>query len=191
MILYAIPTAPNRILRRGKAPGWRRVRLDKAAQEAFVALCGQLRGRGITTVYASDLHEAEGMIASELLDAPLVTGFQFRSFNPGRSTGRPQADIDRILEVLVANHWKVNPAVPIRGGDSWVSFDKRFGESVRRVLQANVSTALVTDYLGMRALRKLGAPSSLIVPLHPDRIYVIRTKDATHNPALKMAAGAA
>jgi broad specificity phosphatase PhoE len=94
------------------------------------------------------------------------------------------------LEVLVANHWKINPAVPIRGGDSWSSFHKRFAAAVQRIMSGTV--ALVTDELGIRALRGLDQPVNLAAPLRADKIYVIRNaNDATHNPALPMAAGAA
>lgn len=185
MTLYLVRVAPNRLLRKQRAQGWRHVGLDDIALTALSTRIMPLKGLGVSRVYSSDLHREDAEVIAKLLGLPSSSHFSLRPFNIGRHHAKPEGNIEVILEGLVPQ-WVKNPAIPIRGGDSWASYEKRFLARVKQILKGKTDAILVTDDRGMRSVLDM-SPKGLLVTaskLNPTKIYQVRLK--TDGPSIQL-----
>ena len=177
MILYLVPCPENKLDLKGRETGWHRVPLDRNSKKSFRERLKQLTGKGVQYVLGSDLDtEAVHVAANELNVAPR-TEFALRRLNLGRHHATPSDAIDAILGTVL-EQWKSDPNIPIRGGDSLTSYQKRIVSFIRKKLTEKGTAALITDLRTIRALGTLSGefdPNSFIGNgIHREKIYVLK-----------------
>jgi broad specificity phosphatase PhoE len=173
-MLYLVPLPPSRLDKRHKATGWRHIGLDGEGRKMLAEMVKQIEGRGIAEVWASDLDEDAARVVAEQLHVPLCKEFQLRRFNWGRHHAAPLSKAEDIVSGLIKK-WETNPTIPIRSGDSWMSFEKRQKRMYEKLTTLDCA-ALVTDEQTMRYWRDL-TPNALVRngnPIHQGKIYTIR-----------------
>jgi len=174
-MIYLIPLPENRLDRRGRASGWRQVPVERDGKSKLRQLAGQLKDRGVTEVYASDLDKNAAECVAQELKATVRTEFSLRHFNFGHQHGCAFSRVAPILEGL-ASKWDINPDVPIRGGDSLSSFRKRFLKRASKLVDDLAPCVLLTDLMCARAVKNYDHHYWI----HPDpkiqrgKIYVAR-----------------
>jgi broad specificity phosphatase PhoE len=173
-MLYLLPIPLDRLDRRERAKGWRHLPVDREGRKKLQTMCQQLKDRGVTEVYCSDLDEFAGTIVAEELKVPLVKDYQFRRFNVGKWHGRLMKDLDGIL-TNVMRKWQRNPDIPVKEGDSLTSFEKRWNKAYDKLLNVNCG-AFVSDEQTLRWIRER-KPEALVRNgnrLDMDKVYVLR-----------------
>lgn len=183
MNLYLIHPAPTRFTRRGRACGWYQISLTKTGCQHLSDLSKQLANHSIKRVYADDQHGRDAHIVAAALgldDDDVSLAYDLRPFNVGRNHGKPEEVVEPILAKLI-EQWKKNPDVPMRGGDSWASYRKRFVAFVLSILRNNVDAVLLTDTRGIRTLRdpRMESLTAASASIRLDRVYVKHGTDKT------------
>lgn len=175
MILYLVPTPENRLDRKGRETGWHRVPLDRDGKKVFREKLKQLADKEIQYVMGSDLDTEAVNVAANELKLPCRTEFALRRFNLGRHHAATADTVNTILGTVL-EQWKGNKDIPLRGGDSLTSYEKRFVAFVRKKLTEKGTAALVTDLRSIRMLRDFD-PHALINngnPVFREKIYVLK-----------------
>jgi len=161
--------------RKQRVPSWTVVKLDRKAKREWLELIAQLKDKGVTDVYSSDLDtEAAQLLASEL-HVPLRHEFAFRRFRIGRFHGIRLSDLGIAME-RVEQKWRKNPDIPIREGDSLTSFMKRFASRFNTLLKNTSPVAFVTDPLTIAFIRDGMTAHALVPngnPVKRDKIYKV------------------
>lgn len=103
------------------------------------ALTARLAELGCTKIVCSDLDAQSGDALARRLNVPVEEWTSLRRFNVGKHHGRYTADVDGTRERIAA------PDVPIKGGDSRISFEKRIAASYERLRTMPATTLLVVD----------------------------------------------
>ena len=161
MILYVIPTPENILERKHRVAGWRMVMLDRAASKRLQDMAKHLKDSGAARVLCSDLDEEAGRILGRELKLPVKAEFSLRRFNFGRHHAAPEDKANDILQELETK-WEKNPAIPIRGGDSWMSFEKRFVKAIKNLLDQDGTSILATDVRMVGVIRDNFTRHSLV-----------------------------
>src|SRR5215475_6258616 len=149
-VCYLFPAGQNEISRKGREPGWRKKRdgsplaLDREGFRQTRQLAGQLKDKGITRIYCADVHASTAQIVKAALDVPIEIDERLRPFNVGGHTCRSAAAIDDILTKLLAD-WKAKPEIPVKGGDSIISYRNRFLKAAEKILNHDGTVALILD----------------------------------------------
>lgn len=187
MILYLIPCPPNKLARKNRESGWRHVPFDRQARKEMENIVEPLRGLGITVIHCSDLETKFAEIVRDKLNVPNVRpDFFLRRFNVGRQHASPCSDVDRIFGELIEK-WKKNRDIPMRGGDSLTSFEKRFFKAYQKLTETAGVAALLVDQRTLSVIRDFSLSKYSAASLAPNgnapamtKIYkvenVIRTK---------------
>jgi len=178
--VYLIPRPLDKLGRKHRESGWRCVPFDREARKEMEGYAGPLRDKGITAVYCSDLDTKMAEVLGDRLKYSAKPDFQFRRFHVGRHHAADVAHVDRIIGELIEK-WKQNPAIPIRGGDSLMSFEKRFVERYKRLLREEGTFALIADVRMISVIRDLSLEKYAAASLAPngnapkmDRIYMLK-----------------
>jgi len=176
VILYIVPTPLNKLDLKERVSGWRHVPLEKKAKQEWRAFLAQLKDKGATCVYANDLDEEAAHAAGDELHIPVRSEFSLRRFNVGRHHA---SKLDSVADILgrLENHWKKNADIPIRGGDSFTSFTKRFSRRFNTLLSGTGIAVLISDPLTIAFIRD-GMSAHAIVPngnpVRRDKIYKVQ-----------------
>lgn len=173
-MLYLIPIPETQLERRGRAAGWRHLPIEREGRKQLRELAAQLNGRGVQEVYASDLDEQAGRVLADELKVPLRTDFCLRRFNVGRNHAKPLDAVEHIFEDLLKK-WDKNRDIPMRGGDSLTSFEKRMLPMYEK-LTTKDSVAFLTDDQTIRYWRDLNSHAFIRNgnPIHKGKVYCIR-----------------
>jgi broad specificity phosphatase PhoE len=179
--MYLLTLPENRLERKGRMAGWTHLHLERQAKQDVHNLCQQLKDKGITCAISSDLDvDALHIVGSEL-HTDKFNDFSYRRFNIGRNHGAKAGHVQMILEQLIGK-WKDNDAIPIRGGDSWKSVERRLLASVSKLLDRPGPLVFITD-AQTATLVVYGKPEALLINgtgLKPARIYKVeKPHDAT------------
>jgi broad specificity phosphatase PhoE len=175
VILYLVPTPENKLDLKGRETGWHRVPLDRNAKKAFRERLKQLSDKGVQYVLGSDLDTEAVNVAANELHVPPRTEFALRRFNLGRHHAAPADAVQSVLGTVL-EQWKANPDIPLRGGDSLTSYQKRFVSFVRQKLTEKGTAAIVTDLRSIRMMRDFD-PHALINngnPVFREKIYILK-----------------
>lgn len=129
---------------KGRIPGWRFVPLEAKQKKELHEMCASLKDKGVTCVHFSDLDSAAGQIVASELSVPFREDFALRRVNVGWHHGNKADHVERVFETVIGK-WKDKPEVPIRGGDSWASIQKRIFKSIEKLLAKDEVIALLTD----------------------------------------------
>jgi broad specificity phosphatase PhoE len=162
MILYILPTPLNKLDTKERVSGWHFIPLERKAKEAWKALFTQLKDKGIEYVVSGDLDQEAARIAGNELHVPVRTEFALRRFNFGRHHASKLDAVADILGVL-EQKWQKNADVPIKGGDSLTSFERRFARRFNTLLSGTGTALFVTDPLTIAFVRD-GMCAHALVP---------------------------
>jgi|HubBroStandDraft_6_1064221.scaffolds.fasta_scaffold53711_3 broad specificity phosphatase PhoE len=177
MLLYLIPAPENKLDLKGRETGWHRVPLDRNSKKEFRERLKQLSDKGVEYVLGSDLDTEAVHVAANELHLPHRIEFALRRLNLGRHHAAPADAIDAILGTAL-KQWESDPNIPIRGGDSLASYQKRVIAFIRKKLTEKGTAALVTDLRTIRALGTLQGefnPQAFIGNgVHRNRIYILK-----------------
>lgn len=168
--VYLIPKPADRLNKRHMESGWRHVPLDREAQKELRSRVEPLKDKGITDIYCSDLDTRAAEIVRDILNVRVRPDYGFRRFNVGRHHASLQTHVEDIMEQTAAK-WKINPDIPMRGGDSLSSYRKRFFGTFDKIVQREGTFALLLDLREIRSIRSR-EPSYWT----KDQPEVIRTK---------------
>jgi broad specificity phosphatase PhoE len=173
-MMFLVPLPENRLDRRGRAVGWQRVPMDRDGKANLLNLAAQLKDRGVTEVWASDLDKHPATLVAQELKATVRTEFSLRRFNWGNQHGAPLTKAEKILNE-VSKKWEKNEDIPLRGGDSYTSFRKRWERMYEKLILLDC-VALVTDEMSIRWLRERNSHSLIRNgnALSRDKIYCMR-----------------
>lgn len=176
MILYIVPTPVNKLDLKARVSGWRHVPLDRKAKQEWRAILAQLKDKGASCVYSSDLDEEAAHIAGDELHIPARPEFPLRRFNVGRHHA---SKLDSVADILgnLEKKWKQNADIPIRGGDSLTSFTKRFSRRLNSLLSSTGTAVLVADPLTIAFVRDGMTAHALVPngnPVKRDKIYKVQ-----------------
>lgn len=152
MILYLLQPASNNMTRRARAVGWHTISLDRQGRKEFKERAAKLRDRGIRRIYTPDLFRASASILADILQVPVAERFELRPFNVGKFHGQPESIVAARLAEM-RDQWKHNPDIPIRGGDSLTSYNRRFVREANSLLRLNEDAVLLLDARGIASLR--------------------------------------
>lgn len=144
-MLYVIATPETKVDRRGRAPGHFYAKTSREGEKYLDDMAGRLKGRGIVAVYAADIHAKQG----ERLATALACNFHpvrhLRGFNFGRFAGHPWEEVSRVLHDMF-RHWDCNETIPVVGGDSWISYRRRFFEEMTKLMDRENILILVHPF---------------------------------------------
>lgn len=175
--MYLLTLPENRLERKGRVAGWTMMHLERQAQRDIHNLSKQLEGK-VDYAVSSDLDaDALNIVASEL-HTDCCHDFHYRRFNVGRNHGAKSGHVRMIIENLI-DKWKLNDCIPIRGGDSWKSLEKRLLTSVAKLLDKPKSV-FITDAQSA-TLIIYGTPEALLMNgtgLKPGKIYKVEKPNA-------------
>ncbi len=138
--------------------GHRHTPANRESLRQLKGLAPRLRELGITRVIASDLDEQSARAVSNKLQVPCELWESLRRWNWGKLHGLRAEKAVRIMASLS------NPDVPVRGGDSLKSYQKRLAATRDKLKQE--SRVLV-----MAAERELSELLGTAVHLEHNRIY--------------------
>jgi broad specificity phosphatase PhoE len=176
MLIYLVPTPENKLERKGRESGWHRVPLDRDAKKELRERMKPLADKGVQYVLGSDLDTEAVNVAAQQLHVSPRTEFALRRFNLGRHHAAPADTVQSVLGTVL-EQWKQNPDIPLRGGDSLTSYQKRFVAFIReKLLPQKGTAALVTDLRSIRMMRDFD-PHALINngnPVFREKIYVLK-----------------
>jgi broad specificity phosphatase PhoE len=176
MILYLVPCPENKLERQHREAGWRHVPLDREARKELRERIQRLKGKEIACVYGSDLDAEAVNVAASELERPERTDFKLRRFNVGRHHACPSDKIDIVFSEWLKK-WKLNPDIPLRGGDSLTSYRKRFVAYLGKLMEGKGAAVLVTDPRTIQMISKSFDPQALVKNgLERGKIYVYSTE---------------
>jgi len=166
MTLYLIPKPPDKLGRKNRESGWRHVPFDRQARKEIEDRVEPLRDKGITAVYSSDLDTKYAEIIRDHIDIPTVRPeFHLRRFNVGKLHTADRSIVDEQLRNL-SQKWAKNKDIPVRGGDSLTSFEKRFIKRYKQILAEQGTAAMIVDERTLSVIRDLSTnkygPTSLV-----------------------------
>lgn len=172
-MMYLMTMPENRLERKGRVAGWVSLHMAEKDKVQLRSLCSQLKDKGIACAYSSDLDEdALDTVASEL-GVPKIPSFHYRRFNVGRNHKAKAGHVTMLVDHLVGQ-WQANEAIPIRGGDSWMSLHKRL-ESIWKLIDRPEPLVFVTD-AQTATLIVYRNPKALLMNgtgLKPGKVYVV------------------
>lgn len=171
--MYLLTLPENYLERKGRVTGWVTLHLKDTEKAQLRPLCAQLQGKGIACAYSSDLDSDALNVVADELKVERIPSFHYRRFNVGRNHKAKRGHVTMIVDHLVSE-WQGNPAIPMRGGDSWMSLHKRL-ESIWKLLDRTEPLVFVTD-AQTATLIVYRDPKALLMNgtgLKPGKVYVI------------------
>lgn len=176
-MIYVIAAPANKLDKKNRMSGWRNVPLDKKAKREWLDVLGQVKDKGVQHVFASDLDGEAAHVAGNELRVPVRLDFGYRRFNVGRNHAAPASFVDETIRGL-EQKWAVNPEIPIRGGDSLLSYKKRFVKNFDKMLEQE-NILFVTDARSIHMIRGQFNPHALVPngnPLDTKKVFVVGKK---------------
>jgi broad specificity phosphatase PhoE len=174
-MIYLLTEPPNTLEAKGRVLGNYPAHWTSASKKMLHEICMPLKDKGVKFVYFSDLDADAGCIVASELNVPFQREHGLRRFNCGRHHGGKLDYFQGILEQLIPK-WRDNDSIPIRGGDSWVSVEKRLFKTVSRILAKEETSVIVTD-ARTGTLIQFQEPRALIMNgtgCKPGRIYIVK-----------------
>ena len=174
-MIYLISVPQNKLEEKGRVAGWRFVPWERDSKKKLRDLCQPLKDKHVTCIYSSDLDEDAGRIVASELHCEHRADFGLRRFNAGRNHGAKANYYESVLERVI-EQWAGNPSVPVRGGDSWVSVEKRLFKAMDKIMAKDGDLVLVTDAHTATLLRDR-KPGALVANgngTQPGKVFVVK-----------------
>lgn len=173
-MIYLLTEPPNALEAKGRVLGAYPAHWKREGKLQLRQLSASLKDKGVKFVYGSDLDGDAVHIVADELHVPFSKEYGLRRFNPGRHHGGKLDYLQGIFEQLISK-WKANDSVPIRGGDSWRSLEKRLFKAVDQIIAKEECAVLVTDARTATLIRNR-EPKALVMngeALKPGKIYMV------------------
>lgn len=192
-MLYLVPLPETKLTRRGRVQGSGRISLDKrmeAELEQFGKTILSVKAE-IQKVYGSDAHAPAVRFLNLHLHSRSCVTPRMRGFNTGRFTGNSLDAVDAEFNRLA----RKAPEVPIQGGDSLISYRRRFVDFIKKLIEKGETAVILADPREIAVIRAItqgeGFVDALLSRNHVERgkVYVVRnanhqtTASASHVPA--------
>jgi broad specificity phosphatase PhoE len=176
-VIYIVATPQNQLDKKGRPTGWQAVPLNKKAKQEWRGMLKQLtEGRGIEKVVASDLDGEAAHAAAEELRVPVKTDYIYRRFNIGKFHARNEDAVNDALR-KAEEKWKTRPEIPVREGDSLISYQKRFVRAFNSLLEMEGTFLFITDKQSIAMIRAEFDPHCLVPngnPVRADRLFRVQ-----------------
>jgi broad specificity phosphatase PhoE len=176
-VIYLLTEPPNTLEAKGRVLGNYPAHWNNTGKRQLREICQPLKDKGVKFAYANDLDADALHIVADELHIPFSKEYGLRRFNAGRQHGGKLEHLYGILEQLIPK-WRNNDCIPIRGGDSWRSVEKRLFKAVDRIIEKEECAVIVTD-ARTATLIVYREPKALVMngeALKPSKIYVIGKK---------------
>lgn len=174
--MYLVTLPQNKLERSGRIAGWHRIPLSREDKRTLADLVSSLTG--IALICGSDLDsDAVRLVANEL-HADYREEFKYRRLNVGKQHGSKVSHALMILDQYV-QRWKDNPIMPLHGGDSWASLNKRI-QAITALLDRPEQVVFVTD-ARTATLLIYNKPDALLMNgtgLQPGKLYKVERPGA-------------
>ena len=141
MILFVLP-ARTHLEEQERVLGWRQVTADRESLRELKQLVPRLRELGTAKVVVSDLDGQSGWLLGRRLNVPVEEWHSLRRFNVGKHHGEASSQFAKLFTQLTEK-WKVNPDIPVKGGDSAKSYAKRMSASADKLKSQQSVTVVV------------------------------------------------
>lgn len=174
-MIYLLTEPQNTLEVKGRVLGNYPAHWNRAGRDVLHEICGPLKDKGVQYVYFSDLDEDAGHIVASELNVSFQREFGLRRFNVGRHHSGKADHVESVLESLIGK-WRDNQAIPIRGGDSWLSVEKRLFRTFDRLMAKEETSVVVTD-AHTATLIQLRTPQALTMNgagCKPSKIYLVK-----------------
>lgn len=179
-MVYLLTEPPNTLEAKGRVLGNYPSHFNSIGKKGLRQLCEQLKDKGVKFAYASDMDADALHIVADELHIPFSKEYGLRRFNVGRQHGGKLDHLQGILEQLISK-WRSNDSIPIRGGDSWRSVEKRLFKAVDQIMAKEESAVIVTD-ARTATLMCVREPKALVMNgtgCKPNKIYVVKENAGT------------
>lgn len=192
-MIYLVPLPETKLDRRGRVAGWAYHRLDRDGEKQLDRVAKMLSKKNVARVEAADIHNKPAEYLSRKLGVPVSVSRKLRGFNFGRISGHKVEEVNEVLAQMV-KRWEDSIVIPIAGGDSWVSYQRRFWYQVRDLLQSPVDIVLLLEVREIAYLLTVGkqiAPGTNLL-ISPEltrkvdrcKVYVLKNANpVAKNPA--------
>lgn len=164
MKVYFVLPAQTIYEQQGRVAGHRHTPISRADLKELRDLVPRLRELGTTKVIASDLDEQSAALFGRRLNVPVELWQSLRRFNVGKHHGMKLSKFEDLYRTI-QEEWKEHPEIPMQGGDSKLSYDKRMAATRDRLLRLDAPALVVVGAKEICAL--IGATS----PLEHNHIY--------------------
>lgn len=143
-MLFILP-APNVYEAQGRVAGHKHTPTSRESLKLLKPLVPRLRELGVSKIICSDLDIATGSYLARRLNIPVEEWQSLRRFNVGKLHGTDQAKFSEVYAGLQS------PEVPVKGGDSKASFDKRVAHSKHRLRNISETILVICEakFLGV------------------------------------------
>ena len=164
MKVYFVLPAQTIYEQQGRVAGHRHTPASRDSLRELRDLVPRLRELGATKVISSDLDEQSAALLGRRLNVPVELWQSLRRFNVGKHHGMKSSKFEDLYRT-VHEEWKEHPEIPMQGGDSKLSYDKRIAATRERLLRLTAPAVLMAGAQEICAL--IGANS----PLEHNHIY--------------------
>lgn len=144
--------AQNRVM------GWKHTPCSRAAMKELKALVPRLQELGPVKVVGSDLDHDSVWLLSRKLRIPYEEWTSLRRLNAGKLHGSDTAEFEKVWSAIE------RPEVPVKGGDSPISYRNRLAASRAKLAKLEGPVVLVVP---LREMSELTGTASV----KPGRVY--------------------
>lgn len=141
MILFILPAATTYDVQ-GRVAGWKATPASRDSIKQLKLLIPRLRELRPSRVVASDLDFQSAQLLARKLDIPFDEWNVLRRLNVGKLHGTNLYKFQELYKNVQAQ-WKSNPDIPIKGGDSLTSYQKRMAATKERLSKLEGVTIVV------------------------------------------------
>lgn len=154
MILFILPAATI-YDSQGRVAGWKATPASRDSLKQLKALIPRLRELNPSRIVASDLDSQTSSFLARKLDIPFEEWNALRRLNVGKLHGTNSSKFQELYENVQAQ-WKSNPDIPIKGGDSLTSYQKRMAATKERLSKLEGVTIVVASAREIEAITGSG-----------------------------------
>ena len=163
MILFVLPAATI-YDKQDRVMGWKSTPPSRDAMRELKHIVPRLRELHVSRVVACDLLSDSGKLLARRLNVPYEEWSSLRRFNVGRHHGAPASRFQELFQKM-SSIWTEKPDVPVKGGDSLTSFNKRVAATREKLTHLQQNTLIVADPFVVQSLVKTNAT------LERNRVY--------------------
>jgi len=153
-MIFMLP-APNIHEARGRVAGHKFTPTSRESLKSLKPLVPRLKELGVEAVICADLDGASGEYLGRRLNVPVEEWESLRRWNWGKLHGVDTHEAEKVLVSLE------RPEIPVKGGDSRASFNKRMGASRERLAVARRQVLVIAQRAVLGAL--LGQDTTSLV----------------------------
>ena len=172
MKMYFVLPATSIYESQERVSGHRHTPLSRESLRALRDLVPRLRDLGIHKVISSDLDEQSAALLGRRLNVPVDLWPALRRFNWGKLHGTKACKAQEVYDSVQS------PEVPVKGGDSRMSWEKRLAAARVRLLNLRDTAVIVADAQVIAQL--IGARAAL----EHNHIYEFDTGGLQESPAM-------